>query len=730
MSDHIDFRGGEFHGPVVGKAEYKQQAPPPTALDALPPRAAGFTDRKEELGRLRAALDPACSGIEQAVLVTAVSGLGGIGKTALAVQAAYAAQDAGWFPGGVLFVDLHGYDDAPVTAGQALQSTLRALGVQPEHIPATVDERAGLYRSVLAEREAVLILADNASSPDQVRPLLPGGARHRMLVTSRDRLPQLGAQLLPLDQLPSQAAYELLDRALRIADPSDHRVVEEAAAATRLVGLCGHLPLALQIAAALLAEDAGMPIAELGDEMAASYDRLAALDDGNRSVRAAFELSYRRLPADRARLLRLLAVAPGPEVSEEVAVVLAGAEVSPLRGLKALARAHLVERGSGRGRWRMHDLVRAFGAGVSTRHSLFREEADAARARVLEFYYTWAREADARLRWLPGKPEPDRFTDRGQALAWFDEERTGLVAAVQWAQEGRFAHIAAQLGECLMEYLDWRRHFDDWVAVATTTLQVARLTGSPVDEGNAWNSLGLALRKVGRLPEAIDAHIQARDLYHDSEDQHRQAIAWGNLGLALQDAGQLREAIDAHARACELFVITEDRTHEGTAWSNLGVALWALGLTQQSIEALVLARDLHRATGDRVREGNAWNNLGLAYLQADRTHEAIEAYGEAVGIFRENENWYGQGKSLHNLALAHTAADSLADARICWLRAADAYVRGNAPDKAAEARVRAASLTAPAPPTDTPAPASPPARTAGSGRPFPPPPGAPGTVAR
>ncbi|MFE9359351.1 hypothetical protein ACFYPB_35405 [Streptomyces olivaceoviridis] len=320
MSDVVDFRGGDFRGPVIGKAEYRQQAPAPTALDALPPPAAGFTGRDEELGRLRAALDPSGPGGEQAVLVTAVSGLGGIGKTALAVQAAYAAREAGWFPGGVLFVDLHGYDDAPVTADQALQSLLRALGVGP----------------VLAEREAVLIVADNASSPEQVRPLLPGGLRHRVLVTSRDRPAQLGARLVSLDQLTRQAAYELLDRALRIADPQDSRVVEEPEAAERL------------------AEDPGKSVEELADELGTSYDRLAALDDGDRSVRAAFDLSYRRLPAGQPRLLGLLAMAPGPEVSEEVAAVLAGTEEAPLRDLRALARAHLMERGSRRGCWRMH----------------------------------------------------------------------------------------------------------------------------------------------------------------------------------------------------------------------------------------------------------------------------------------------------------------------------------------------------------------------------------------
>ncbi|MFH9088192.1 tetratricopeptide repeat protein [Streptomyces sp. NPDC017673] len=727
MSDVVDFRGGDFRGPVIGKAEYRQQAPAPTALDALPPPAAGFTGRDEELGQLRAALDPSGPGGEQAVLVTAVSGLGGIGKTALAVRAAYAAREAGWFPGGVLFVDLHGYDDAPVTADQALQSLLRALGVEPEHIPATADERAGLYRSVLAEREAVLVLADNASSPEQVRPLLPGGSRHRVLVTSRDRLAQLGARLVPLDQLTPEAAYELLDRALRIADPEDNRVVEEAEAASRLAGLCGYLPLALQIAVSLLAEDPGKSVAELADELGTSCKRLDALDDGHRNLRAAFNLSYRRLPAEHARLLSLLALAPGPEVTEEVAAVLVGGTEPPAAGLKALVRAHLVERGKGCGCWRMHDLVRAFGLGELAKDP---EARDAARERVLIHYHRWAEAADDRLKWLPGKPEPTRFATRAEALAWLDSERTGLVVAVQWGHHERFAQTAARLGECLVEYLDWRRYFDDWVDVATAALKTARRSGDALVEGNAWNSLGLALRKVGRLPEAINAHLRARDLHQADGDPHREAIAWGNLGLDLQDAGRSWEAIDAHARACELFVIGDDLTHEGTAWSNLGVALWAVGLMQESIDALVLARHLHRATKDRLREGNASNNLGLALLETGRVQEAFEAFSEAMTIFRENENWYGVGKSLHNLALAHMAADEPVDAESCWLSAANAYLRGNASDKAAQARAAAAALTVPETPTGTPAPADPPARTAGSGRPFPRPPGAPGTAGR
>ncbi|MFE4051750.1 tetratricopeptide repeat protein [Streptomyces sp. YIM B13518] len=742
--DHTDFRGGVFLREVVGVQVVVQQggAAVPEAMAGLPPRPGGFTGREQETEELLRALDPAGTQ-PAATLVAAVSGLGGIGKTALAVETAHLARERGWFPGGVLFIDLHGYDREPVTADRALQALLRALGTPPEHIPTTTDERAALYRSTLAtradERGAVLVLADNASSPDQVRPLLPGDSRHHVLVTSRDRLPQLGARLVPLDQLSPREAYELLDRALRIADPYDSRVADAPDPAERLAGLCGHLPLALQIAAALLAEDPGKPVTELVAELVVSHDRLDHLDDGERSVRAAFELSYRRLPPEQARLLRLLALASGPEVSDEVVAALVDAEEPPMRALKALARVHLVERGSERGWWRLHDLVRAFGAGVVAGDAGLREEGEAARERVLEFYGRWAEAADEWLRWLPGMEEPERFGDRGQALAWLDGERSGLVAVVVgWGREERFAGTVMRLALHLREYLSWRRYFDDLIAVAEAAREAVQLAGDQLNEASAWSNLGLALQEAGRVGEAVDAHRRARDLCRavgdrpgeasawsnlgsalqeagrvgEAVDAHRrardlcravgdrpgEASAWNNLGSALQEAGRVREAIDAHTRARNLFQAVGDRRREAGAWSNLGLALRDAGRVGEAVDAHRRACDLCRAVGDRPGEASAWYNLGLALQAAGRVKEEIEAYGKSLGCGRELEDWYGEGQTLLNLAVAHEAAHHPAEARAAYLQAADAFTRANAPAEASRARTWAAELdTTPTP---------------------------------
>ncbi|WP_406355503.1 ATP-binding protein [Streptomyces sp. NBC_00658] len=695
--DHLDFQGAKFTGPFTAKKEYSEHAPAPSALDALPARTVGFTGRDGELRALLDAFDPPASGAApEAVVVAAVSGLGGIGKTALAVEAGHEARGKGWFPGGVLFVDLHGYDEEPVTAGQALEALLRALSTEPEHIPTGVDARAALYRSALAararEKGPVLILADNASLPSQVRPLLPGGgAGHRLLVTSRDRLPQLGARLLALDELTPGEAYDLLDRALRIAHPTDSRVADDAEAAEELAALCGHLPLALQIATALLVVDRDKPVGELVTELAESRDLLGHLNDGERSVRAVFDLSYKRLPPEQARVLRLLALAPGPDASDEVVAALVGTGAPPVQDLEALVRAHLVERGreSGRRRWRLHDLVRAFGVGVVAGDARLVEEGEAARERVLAFYCAWADAADDWLRWLPGLPVPERFGGRGEALRWLDGERAGLVAVVGWAEQERFADTMVRLAACLAVYLDWRRYFDDWVVVGRAALEAAGRLGDRAAEADAWNNLGLALEEVGRRAEAVEAHTCARDLYQAAGDGHGEARAWHGLGIVLREAGRVAEAVEAHTRARDLYQAAGDRHGEAAAWTNLGLALRESGRGAEAIDAHTRARDLNQAAGDRHGAAGAWSNLGIALREAGRVAEAVEGYGKALEVLREFEDWYGTGQVLHNLAVVHESAGRPAEARACWLQAADAYAQAGDTAKADQARTRA-----------------------------------------
>jgi hypothetical protein len=335
--------GGVQYGPVLQGGQFinptfvsGQAAAAPVALAQLPALVTGFTARELELAQIAALLDPTAN--TEAVVVSAVAGLAGVGKTALAIHAAHAAREAGWFAGGVLFIELHGYDLMPVQPEQALDALLRALGVPGEFIPEGPGQRAGLYRSVLAQAGGpVLIIADNASAEAQVRPLLPGPGPHRVIVTSRHTLARLGARLLDVTVLDQAAAVTLLDRALRAARPADDRIGGDPGAAASLAQVCGGLPLALQITAALLAADPALTARELAATLAHEVGRLETLryDDGGGigvpSIAAAFELSYRQLDADAGRLFRLLPADPGPDLSTVAAAALTAWPVSQAR---------------------------------------------------------------------------------------------------------------------------------------------------------------------------------------------------------------------------------------------------------------------------------------------------------------------------------------------------------------------------------------------------------------
>jgi tetratricopeptide (TPR) repeat protein len=692
--DHLDFRGGEFTGPVVGKVEYHQYQPAPTALDSLPARATGFTGRDDELSCLLEALNPTTPG-PQAVLVAAVSGLGGIGKTALAVEAAHEARNLGWFPGGTLFIDLHGYDEAPVTADLALQSLLRALGTQPRHIPVRAEDRAAFYRTALArlarEKGPALILADNASSVTQVRPLLPGDSVHRFLTTSRHKFPTLGARLLALDELSTDGACDLLMRALRIANPGDARLVDDSSSASALAQLCDCLPLALQIAAALLIADQDMPIGEFSRALSASRSRLDQLDDGDRSMRATFELSYRALPEQQARLLRMLALSPGRETGIDALTALLGDDGPPLSALAALQRAHLVERGSGRHRWRMHDLVREYAVKATEHTAALREEAVAARERVRDHYLERTAAAVEQLRWWPGTPMSRRFESRAQAIAWLDTERANLLATIQWAVDASHSTTVIELGYVLGRYLYFRRYFDDFVAVSRYVQGAAEGIGDREAEARAWNDLGLALRSADRADEAINALTRARELSAAVGDRNGEAYAWNYLGSALRVVGRLQESVEVLGEASKLFQAMNDTNGEAYVWNNQGLTLVDLGRPEEAVKAHRRARNLFRAAGNRDREAKAWQNTGYALWSTGRVAEALHAYEKALEAHHEFEDWHSVAETQQQQAELYESISRHTEARACWLRSADAYLRAGAEREAAESRARAAA---------------------------------------
>jgi tetratricopeptide (TPR) repeat protein len=426
-----------------------------------------------------------------------------------------------------------------------------------------------------------------------------------------------------------QAGVAQLEEALRAAWPADDRISRDRGAAERVAGICGGLPLALRITAALLIADPALTVAELGDELADEVQRLEGLqyDDGSGtsapSVAAAFGLSCRRLDLAAARLFHLLPVNPGPDVSTAAAAALAGRPVSETREvLGQLARAHLVEAAAGAaGRWRMHDLLHLYARQLSDAyaHADGREQA---RDRLLDYYLTTAGAAADHMRALPGTPVPAAFSGRDAALAWLDGEQASLIPAVTLAANTGRDRIAMLLPLQLGEYLSWWRRFDDWLAVASISRDAARRLGDRTNEAVTLINLGAALVEMDRFQEAISAHQDAAAIFRETGDRHSEGMALINLGLALVRAGRFEEAISAHQEGLAIYRETGDRYREGASLNNLGLALREVGRFEEAISVHQGAAAILRETGDRHGEGVALRNL-----QGDRAGRDVMAAG-------------------------------------------------------------------------------------------------------
>lgn len=524
--------------------------------------------------------------------------MGGVGKTALARFCAAEAVERGWFPGGAYLVDL-------MVSGDALYAPLpHQFGV-----------------------ERVLLILDNASTAAQVGGLLPTTGDHRMLVTTRDTLAIPGARRLSLDMLTEADALALLDEALREHDPADDRATNGA----ELVGRCGLLPLAIHIAAGLLVGEPDTTCAELVTRLAST-----APDDfwhGETPVAPALATSIDRL-ADRdpraAQLVRVLPLNPGPDFATEAAAALGGMSVVAAHAaLRVLRQANLVTNVGAR--WRLPNLIR--------RHLLDRlKERDAATTRLLDHYTTIAQKADAHLRALPGKPVPDLFTGRDHALAWFDAEHANLVATVQWAATTNHPWHTARLAMALSEYLEWRRHFNDWRTVSQTAVDACHKSGDRLGEANSWNNLGLALRYLKQFDEAAIAHRHDLAFCQQTGDRSGEGMAWDNLGLVLRYLKQFDDSAAAHEQALTLFRETDDRHREGMAWNNLGITLCEQRRFDEALTAHQHALAIFRETGDRHREGMEWENLGRVFQDLHRIDEAQHCLREAVAAYTETRD--------------------------------------------------------------------------------------------
>lgn len=625
----------------------------------LPPDVDAFTGRAAELAELDSLLATAdkASVRSTAVVISAVSGTAGVGKTALAVH--WAHRVAGAFPDGQLYVNLRGYDPGqPMAARDALAGFLRALGMAGQDIPADADERAAAYRT-LASGRRMLVLLDNAADVEQVRPLLPGSPSCTVVVTSRDSLAGLvarhGARRIDLDLLPPDEAIGLL-RALIGA-----RVDAAPDAAATLAAQCVRLPLALRVAAelALASPDAGLDtlVRDLADEQ----QRLVALDAGGdtgTAVRGVFSWSYRRLPVEGARAFRLLGLHPGLDCDPYAAAALTDRTSGQASGLlRLLARGHLIHPVRP-GRYSMHDLLHAYAADLAAGDHAGDPgiDLDAALGRLLDHYLATAATAmdslipaERHLRpRIPaaGTPVPP-LAGIAAARAWLDAERANLVAITGYAASHGWPGHAIRLGGTVYRYLETGGHYADAVTIHSHARDAARHVGDRAGETTALTNLGIISWRQGRYEHAASYHQQALAASRESGDLAGEAIALANLGTVYGQKGRDQQAAGCYRQALPLFRETGDRFCEASILANLGPLMERRGRHEEAISHHQRALALFRSTGDRTGEARALPDLGVTYQRQGRYAEAADCFRQALALLRETGDRTGETEALN-----------------------------------------------------------------------------------
>jgi tetratricopeptide (TPR) repeat protein/transcriptional regulator with XRE-family HTH domain len=631
----------------------------------LPPEAFGFAGRREPLTHLDAILTdaPVTTGhgppAPTTMAIAVISGMAGVGKTALAVH--WAHRVAHLFPGGQLYVDLHGFGPGRTAdPGEVIGSLLQALGAALDRIPDRPVAQTALYRSLLAGKR-VLIVLDNARDAEQVRPLLPGSATCRVVVTSRDQLTSLiaveGAHPVSLNVLSFDEAREFL--ALRLDRGLSG---DDLDAADDVITACARLPLALGIAAARLRQT-GFSLSVIAAELDNAAQALDALDGGDPTtrLRTVFAHSYTALAPATARLFRMLGLHPGSEYATPTVAGLAAHPIDRTRSLLAdLTRANLLTEHSP-GRFRMHDLLRAYAISLAdgddpaerrtTRTRLFDHYLAMSVAAIRHLYPAdTAHESVPPPSTGPGSPLPDAETAR----AWLDAERESLVAVIGHAARHGWPDHALRLSRTLARYLAGG-HRTAAVRVHTHARDAARLLADPAAEARALTDLGLVQLRLGDYSTAAGYCQQAVDLFAETGDGQGAASARHIIGIAEERLGRYETAATYYQAALTVFEEAGDLISAARTTANLGLIALRRRRLSSAVALFQQALKISQRAGDLGVEGRIRTFLGQADIQLDRPDTAIRQLDQALAIARllgdqEAESW-----ALADLGNAHRA---------------------------------------------------------------------------
>lgn len=620
----------------------------------LPDELPAFVGREKEISRLLAV----CDTPSRTVVISAIDGAAGIGKTTLAVHVGHRLAER--FADGQLHVNLNGFDPvrSPMSSGEALTRLLRALGIAASAIPGSVEEKAALYRSTLAERR-MLVLLDNAVSSDQVRALLPGSPGSLVLVTSRSRLGGLvvrdGAQRVTLGVFGESESLDLLALAI-----GRDRVDGEPHAASELASLCGHLPLALRIVgeriASMPTQSLAAAVTELSDAPR-RLDFLATGDDEWTAVRTALSWTYGALKPPAARLFRLLGLHAGLDFSVDAASELIGEPSRVTRQLlDVLHGLHLVEQ-SRRDRFQFHDLVRLCAAErsqdepeneraacVARQHNWYLRMAHAANFKLTPARYDW------NLAWLKGPPS--EFGSYDEALGWLETERANLVAVVHQAEGMGEDLVAMRLPIGLNQLFALGKQWDEWEATMKVAVAAAQRIGNREFETKALNRLAICNFDRGDLAEGLEPARKALeiDIQIERDAQSGQCRQLCNIGAACTRLDRLDDAVEALLKALAIAEKIDERFAIGLASCNIAAAYIRLGQTDEALRHAERGVEVFGELDGKFDEAYGWTVLGEVHTARGDHRLAIDAYRSALVLRRSVADPFGEALALCGMA--------------------------------------------------------------------------------
>ncbi|WP_172639421.1 tetratricopeptide repeat protein [Streptomyces tailanensis] len=602
----------------------------------LPRDTPHFTGRERELSLLTDAVRTARAH-DRVIAVHAVDGKPGVGKSAFVTHAGHTLRNR--FPDGQLFVNLHAFShEQPVSPADALAELLSAVGVPPGQLPNTLEKRATLWRTLMADRRVLLVL-DNALDDAQVRPLLPGSPSSLVLVTSRHRMTGLDAVTIALDVLAPDAAARMFRRTAQRPLPPGSPVGE-------LMKLAGHLPLAITLLGGRMRNRKALTVEHLVAEMRDGVNRLAALRVRNVEVAAAFELSYRALTPVRQEFFTTLGLHPGPDLDAYAGAALtAGTLRDTTRQLEALYDDNLLDEHV-LGRYELHDLIAEYLRGLNEDRDadLRRDAVD----RLLDYFQDAALNADRLLR-EAAAPTPPALTaaartardrddlptlaDRKAAMAWMAAERGNLLACLRTAS-GSPPRVVT-LTAAMSQHLSLSGPWDVAARLHRDAVTAARVLGDPVAEATALLELGNAHRNHGDYPQAETATTAALDAFSTSGDERGQVAALLAQGSVCYLTGRSDDAADRFRQALELSRATGDRLGVANALLELGTLAYLRDDYPEAERQLAKALTLHKELNSVLGRVTALKNLGNTWYFMDQYDQAQDALGEALALSQE-----------------------------------------------------------------------------------------------